>query len=206
MGLTNKIDKTGFNSGRLTVINEIGSFYSGKKKVIFWLCKCECGNEIKLASGAIGTTKSCGCYQKEKVGSINKRHGEANKTKENKLWFSIKQRCYNPNNISYKDYGGKGITVCDRWLNSYEDFLSDIGRAPTPNHSIDRINVFGNYEPGNCKWSNSKEQNNNRKSNVILEHNGVRLTMKQWSEKLGIDYRKLHKAIKYELKSISEFI
>lgn len=107
-------------------------------------------------------------------------------TKEYQAWCHMRRRCYNKNTPQYDDYGGRGIVVCDRW-NSYALFLEDVGRAPTPNHSLDRKDTNGNYEPGNVKWSTRKEQNENKRSNVIITINGVSMTLQAWSNHYGID-------------------
>jgi hypothetical protein len=112
-------------------------------------------------------------------------------TPERVCWKSIKSRCYDHNNIYYKDYGGRGIKVCDRWLEKFENFFEDMGKKPSSNHSIDRIDVEGDYEPSNCKWSTTKEQNRNKRSTVWLEYNGIKMCMADWADKLGIKYKTL---------------
>lgn len=101
-------------------------------------------------------------------------------------WLNMKSRCGNPKNHRYYRYGGRGIKVCDEWLNSYKSFLSDVGRKPTPAHTLDRINNDGNYEPGNVRWATDEEQKNNRSDNKILAYHGKTLTIAQWSRVIGI--------------------
>ena len=112
------------------------------------------------------------------------RHGMSG-TPEHNAWMSMKSRCFNPNNKYYSDYGGRGITVCDRWLNSVENFLADMGSRPTAKHSIDRIDNDGDYCPDNCKWSTQTEQVNNRRSNRLITIDDVTLTIAQWAKKMG---------------------
>jgi hypothetical protein len=175
----------GIKFGKLTLIKEVNSSFkpSGQRKRMV-LCKCDCGNEnvIQLYSITSGNTKSCGCYISEQSSLRNKKHGESDKTKEYRTWQSIKRRCYNINNEKYKNYGGRGIKICDRWLHSFENFLEDIGRSPSIKHSIDRIDVNGNYEPNNCRWATQKEQCNNRSNNHYITYNSYTRTIAEWSE------------------------
>lgn len=149
---------------KLTIIEEtidINTKYN-RKMVI---CKCDCGNIIttRLSSVKSGNTKSCGCYKNEitkKIGLNNKKHGMSF-SKEHNSWKSMKDRCLNTNHIFYKNYGGRGIKVCDRWINSFENFYQDMGKRPL-GKTLDRINVNGNYEPSNCRWATIEEQNKNK--------------------------------------------
>jgi hypothetical protein len=118
------------------------------------------------------------------------------KSRTYRIWKAMKSRCKNPNVENYKNYGGRGVTVCNRWALSFEDFLSDMGHAPE-GMSIDRKNGFGNYERENCKWSTRKEQANNKRDNTFIEHDGLRLTVAQWSDRTGISQG----AILFRIKS-----
>jgi hypothetical protein len=106
-------------------------------------------------------------------------------------WSRLKQRCLNTKCSDYKDYGGRGISICERWLNSFDCFLSDMGLRPSKTHSIERKNVNGNYEPSNCIWATPEQQQNNRRNNRIIEFNGKRQSMMLWSLEIGINYRTL---------------
>lgn len=150
---------------RLTVV----SFVEMRGKHSYWLCKCDCGNEMitRRNSLMMNHTKSCGCFQKEKlIEGIIKRcttHGKRH-SKEYNSWRAMVQRCNNPKQEKYLIYGARGISVCDRWL-KFENFYADMGDKPSPKHSIERINNEGNYEPSNCKWATPKEQMNNMRRN-----------------------------------------
>lgn len=125
-------------------------------------------------------------------------HGErANgiRTKEVACWQSMKGRCYNPNDKSYENYGKRGIVVCDRWLDSFENFLEDMGRCPN-GMSLDRIDNNGNYEPGNVKWRTFKEQNNNTRGNKLIVYNGETKTIAEWADYLGIKSSTLYERLK----------
>ena len=182
----NTKDLTGLTFNNLTVIG-ISHYVKWDP---YWTCKCSCGN-VKPVSGRrlrSGRTKSCGCL-KVSIGTIILKHGNASgkRTKEYQSWCGIKRRCTNKKNVNY---GGRGIVVCDRWISSFENFLADMGPAPSKNHSLERNNVNGNYEPSNCRWATRFEQCNNRRTNVFYEINGSRKTISQLCE----DY----KIVQYE--------
>jgi len=147
--------------GRLTVLKQI-SYY----RII---CLCECGKNTNVTYSHLlrGNTKSCGCLHIERIKEANTIHGESVPiTKEYEAHSGMMQRCYNSKKKQYKNYGGRGIMVCKRWHN-YNNFLTDMGRAPSKYHSIDRINNDGNYTPKNCRWATQSEQNRN-KSNTKM--------------------------------------
>lgn len=156
------LDLTGQRFGRLTVLKRAGS----KNRQSAWLCKCDCGTEKVITSSNLKTnTISCGCYQKEVAKESNTIHGKAH-TALAYVWNSMKQRCFNPNNKAYKNYGGRGITVCAEWKTSFQSFCDYVSALPhfgEKGYTLDRINNDGNYEPGNVKWSTRTEQNNNRR-------------------------------------------
>ena len=156
--------------GRLTVVKRSGSTPARKR---LWLCLCECGNERRIATGDLnsGAVVSCGCFNNERAALLKFRHGQAREKKETREYISWKHmigRCLNKNNESFKDYGGRGISVCDRWLD-FENFYSDMGEMPE-GFSIERINVNGNYDPSNCKWIPKNRQAINRRSSVLTEN------------------------------------
>ncbi len=118
------------------------------------------------------------------------KHGLC-KTPEYRAWIAMKHRCYNHKTPRFNRYGARGIIVCDRWLNSFENFFVDMGVRPSENHSLDRIDNNGNYEPSNCRWATIKEQNDNKCDSIVLEHNGRRQNVSAWSKELGINHRTL---------------
>lgn len=162
---------------------------SGRQDVV-WVCKCDCGNSKNIRSTSLlqGLTKSCGCIAIEKVKNLNLSHNMC-QTKEYKAWSKLKSRCYTKTDNKYYAYGARGIKVCDRWLESFDNFYKDMGDAPTKKHSIDRIDVNGNYEPSNCRWATNKVQSNNKTTNVYVEYGGVKYTLKTLSEHLDIPYK-----------------
>lgn len=168
----------GEKHGRLTILE----FLYKKNSHYYYKCKCDCGNEkvINYCSMKTGTVKSCGCYQKEiyeqnKLRFAKMREDNVFKKKLSAILRGMRQRCYNMKDPHYKNYGAKGITICDEWMS--EDGVNNFYEWAIQNGykiglSIDRINVYGNYEPENCKWSTSKEQNNNRTNNIKVIYNG----------------------------------
>lgn len=182
-------DLTGMQFGRWTVIRREGS---DKYKHPLWMCICECGNESCIAGAALvrGKSLSCGCLQKEMLSNKQATHRMSH-TKEHKAWLSIKKRCYKKDSQDYSNYGGRGIKVCNRWLESFENFFEDMGYAPTPKHSIDRIDVNGDYSPENCRWATPKQQANNTRFNKYVIFNGEKMTLHQVADATGVDYLRL---------------
>ena len=148
--------------------------------------ECRCGNKFETQISKIKNkhTKSCGCLTK--LVNHGKTHG-LSETVEYKTWLNIKGRCYNLNEKHYKDYGGRGIKVCDRWLESFEAFLEDVGKRPEGKYSLDRKNNNGDYCKENCRWATDLEQANNKRNNVVIEHDGLKMTITQWANKLEVD-------------------
>lgn len=187
-------DRTGVKYSRLTVIREV----EPKNGEVRWLCRCDCGNEKVLESGqlASGKSKSCGCLMLE-----IRAKGVAGGGENHPLfrtWRGIKYRCENPGDKSYQRYGGRGIQVCERWSKTggLRNFIEDMGPKPSPRHSIDRIDNNGNYEPGNCRWASSEEQDNNRRDNIWIEYNGERHTAAQWERIIGLRRKSIYGRLK----------
>lgn len=147
--------------------------------------RCVCGTEVEMKAKELvkGRRRSCGCRYH--------RHGAATGgkvTSEYRIWSLMRDRCNNPNNRHFANYGGRGIQVCERWDKSFVDFLADMGERPSFEHTLDRYpDNDGNYEKSNCRWATRKEQNNNKRSNRIIEFDGERLTVAQWAERIGVN-------------------
>lgn len=155
------VEMAGRVFGRLTVVEKAGRYRTRWK----WLCRCQCGEAV-IATGdnlRRGHTQSCGCLMRERLAAATTTHGEGHKTPEWSSWSAMVNRCERPSHEQFADYGGRGIAVCARWRGSYADFLADMGRKPTPQHSLDRIDNDRGYEPGNCRWATRSQQNSNRR-------------------------------------------
>lgn len=173
---------------QLTVIEVVSRGSAATVRV-----RCDCGTERVLSKKNIGKQKSCGCYKSK--GCL--RHGHAHEGRMSPVyrsWKSMMQRCNDPNSIQWADYGGRGITVCKAWFN-FEAFLRDAGEPSSAGMSIDRIKNDRGYEPGNVKWSTRSEQCRNRRTNRIIEFNGQRKCLAEWSETTGIGAETLAKRI-----------
>lgn len=188
-------DVTGRKFGRLTAIRKTET----KNRQAMWECVCDCGNvgSYSLSKMKKGNTKSCGCYFKDKMKEFHEdsdhsyliKHGHSTKKKQTdtyKVWAGIRTRCVNPNDTAYQNYGGRGITICERWKDSYENFLEDMGERPGKDYSIDRIDNEQGYSPENCKWATRKEQHRNTRRNVWIEFNGEKKVMADWADEYGI--------------------
>ena len=162
--MSKRIDLTGHKFGRLKVLKMVGCNKWGEA---MWLCECECGNLVSVTSNNLRRlhTRSCGCLQKEAASSSNTTHGKRG-TKLYPAWNMMKDRCSNQNSKAYKNYGGRGIRVCEEWKNSFQAFYDYVSKLPHFNekgYSLDRINNDGNYEPNNVRWATRYEQVHNRR-------------------------------------------
>lgn len=195
-------DLTGKRYGRLTVLKYDGNAH--------WLCRCSCGTikSIFVSDFTSGRTRSCGCLANENLmfHRVNNRKHGMSKTRVYSIYYGMLHRCYNERLREFKNYGGRGIKVCDRWLgeHGFENFLIDMGDRPSPKHSIDRIDVNGDYCPENCRWVTTKEQANNTRSNAYYTFNGKTQTLKQWCEELNFDYVLAKSRRKSGLSSFNE--
>ena len=181
MGL---IDLTGRKVNKLTVLRRVENV----KRQPAWLCLCDCGGELRVLGHTLRSqdVTDCGCGAPERHAAASRTHGMSN-TSEFNIWSKIKERCTNPNVRAWKYYGGKGITLCERWL-KFEYFYADMGPRPSPEHSVDRVDCTKGYSPDNCRWATHEEQANNRTNNVRITRDGITKTMKQWASELGVTY------------------
>jgi|APSaa5957512622_1039677.scaffolds.fasta_scaffold39786_2 hypothetical protein len=180
---------------RLEVISDSYIREVGTNRTRSVTCVCDCGEkrDISIYSLINGKSKSCGCLQKELLSKRIIKHGMTH-TRDYNGWMIMKARCSNHDHPRFKSYGGRGIKVCDRWLESFENFYEDVGKKPE-GMSLERIDNNGNYEPSNCKWATNTEQANNRRTNIFLTYKGKKKSIKQWSLDFGIDYLVIYKRV-----------
>jgi hypothetical protein len=197
------IDLQGKRFGRLVVLRDAGNIPeagrpSGRHA---WFCRCDCGNERTVLQQHLrsGKSLSCGCLQIESA----TKHGEYEST-EYRIWVDMKARCFTPSHGSYEHYGGRGIEVCRHWVNSFPNFLRDMGRRPSKHLSIDRVdNAKGYLCPaclpprGNCHWATEKEQQNNTRKNRRLTLDGETKTLAQWAESAGLSRTTLTERLRH---------
>jgi len=181
--------------GRLLLLDEVRIPRKDGTTIRGFLCRCDCGNETTVSYYHLKTqTRSCGCLQVDVCREKNTTHGMS-KTRTFKIWREMKARCNNPNSTNYSKYGGRGIKVCERWNNSFEAFLEDMGEPPTKEHSLDRIDNNRDYEPSNCRWATAKEQARNRRNNVTFEFQGKERTLAEIAEIVGVKYSLLNSRV-----------
>jgi hypothetical protein len=179
-------DYEGRMIGKITV----GRFCGMRKGNSLWECHCACGKHYITSSGVLSSplTRSCGCYRLAIIGKASITHGMANST-EFEIWCGIKKRCFNKNCKHFDDYGGRGVTMCQEWKDSFEAFFRDMGPRPSPRHTIDRYpNNDGNYELSNCRWTTKKEQANNRRSSRLITVGSETKTLTEWGESSGLGW------------------
>ena len=182
-------DLTGQRFGRLLVLEKT----ENSKGKSVWKCKCDCGTDAFVRTSDLknGHTKSCGCYQREMTSKASKKHGLRH-TKIYHTWLDMKDRCFNSKNKRFSTYGGRGITVCDEWRNSFEAFYEwAMVNGYSGNLTIERIDVNGNYEPSNCKWITMPEQAKNKTNSIYIEFEGEIKTISEWSSIKNIKYATL---------------
>ena len=188
-----RIDITGEIFGRLTVIEPADSHKSpcGHTETR-WKCLCDCGKYINTATGRLrsGGVKSCGCFSVEATKKRNTTHGHTINNKESvefRAWLSMRGRCSRSSHHAYHNYGGRGISVCNRW-DDFGNFFSDMGERPSDKHSLERKNNNKDYYKENCRWATRKEQTRNRRVSIFLTANGLTMVMQEWAIRTGIKY------------------
>jgi len=171
-----------------------------KDRHVVWHCRCDCGNEVNVRSSDLisGHTTSCGCYNRERTAEVKTKHGMARYGKQHPVydaWTNMIQRCENPNHNQYKDYGGRGITVCAEWHDPVVFIDWALANNWRKSLTLDRVNNDGNYEPGNCRWVTVKVQARNKRNNHLITFDGKTQTMAGWAEELNISYNVLKQRI-----------
>lgn len=178
-------DLTGQVFGRLTVVDRAPTVDG----TTIWRCVCECGTGRSVPASKLrqGKSRSCGCLKREVTAAMGRAcatHGKFG-TPEYSCWAQMKRRCERPKCRAYPNYGGRGIRVCDHWA-TFQPFFADMGPRPSPQHTIERVDTNGNYEPGNCKWATMGEQSRNRRDTVLVTIDDRTMCMKDWAAEMGI--------------------
>jgi hypothetical protein len=187
--------ESGSRFGRLTVAS---ATRRGDRWYVECVCSCGQRRSVRVDHLRSGRTSSCGCLHDESARAVNTKHGHKSRhavTPEYRAWCNMIDRCHSPRNKSFPNYGGRGVTVCAEWRHDFNAFLAHIGSRPSRGMSIDRIDVNGNYEPGNVRWADAVTQARNVQSIKHIEAFGRQLTLAEWAEAVGIDKRKIHNRI-----------
>lgn len=181
-------DLEGQQFGKLLVVG-----YAGRDTLTRWVCKCDCGTLCVKSMNALKAypVNHCGCSRPHKRARPEFRSHKVD-VPEFRVWMSMKERCGNPKLGAYQNYGGRGISVCLRWLESFDNFLADLGPRLSDQHSLERVDNNGNYEPSNCVWATRSEQNNNRRNNRLITLNGDTKTLTQWCKERHISFNKVN--------------
>ena len=189
MGGRPPLQLEGLRFGRAEVIRRVGSNSYGMST---WECLCECGTTFVTTGTSLtkGKTRSCGCLHKELLIIRNTTH-DCSGTPEFIVWVNMRRRCEDPSLPAWQRYGGKGITVCDRWQNNFAAFLADMGERPSPGHTIDRIDGAKGYSPENCRWADTIVQNQNRSITRLHSFEGREDTLTRWAKALDLSLHKL---------------
>lgn len=199
------LDLTGMRYGRLVPFKPAPK----RGKHTRWFCQCDCGNESIASTSDLrtGNTTSCGCYHLERLRDDRLKHGGSSRGIHGRqpngqarrdvlytTWCAIKRRCGNPKDPKYPRYGGRGIVVCERWADSFENFRDDMGPRPK-SHSIERVDNDGPYSPENCIWASQKTQANNKSTNIMLEHEGRTICASDYAKLMGVSSKRLYKVM-----------
>ena len=195
------VDIAGQKFGKLVALYPTGKKTKHGGNAI-WMCQCDCGNYTEANTGALrcGGKKSCGCAVIEHTSNLNKTHG-GRKERLYLVWMDMRRRCRDPKDENYKNYGGRGISVCQEWDSDYSAFRSwseETGyddKAESHKCTLDRIDVNGNYEPSNCRWVDMKTQCNNRRNNVMIAFRGEVKSQAEWSRVLGFNQTLIRKRL-----------
>lgn len=202
------VDLVGKRIGRLIVFND-GPKRHGRKT---YDCVCDCGGTKTVTSSNLvqGKTTSCGCARKESSAAIAIGRIEENAKRRDPLyhrWGCMIQRCHNPKNPSFKNYGARGIVVCDEWRASFDAFLRDMGRPEDSKQTIERIDNEGNYSPDNCKWAYRSNQLRNQRRSIVITIAGETLHAKEWADRIGGHYQSITKAFRTGgIEAATEFV
>lgn len=194
--------------GRYTILEELPLIFTGSRNRKYYLAECECGVKKKVRSDGLlsGHVVSCGCYNREisRNQKVNITHGGCG-TRLYGIWKQIRGRCNAPSNERYFDYGGRGILLCTEWKESFESFRDwSLANGYSEELSIDRINVNGNYEPGNCRWATDEMQANNKRTNILYDYKGELLTLPVIARRSGANFSTLYRRINEVGMSLEE--